>query len=1529
MAKHFPEVFPGLNLKEEYRALFDKVEVERVTATRQKDFVRIYISCDRLIEKPIIFEVEEQIKNQLFSGCNITIKIQEKFRLSAQYDPEKLLEAYRESILLELKACSPVEYSIFKNAELSFESGGRLKLEVPDTVIVRERCPELIRILEKICCERCGIPVEVFAEYAQPGKNRSREEGEEVIARKVAEISGEASGGRQERREEEPSKPRKEARGAASAAGGEVPFEGGTVRSAGAGVREGRANGPAAGRKAGGFRGQRGEGRGDFRRGAKKSDNPDVLYGRDFDGEPIPMEEIIGEMGEVIIRGKILNMDKREIKNERTILIFDVTDFTDTMTIKIFTLNEQVNEITEGIRPGAFIRLKGLTMVDKFDGELTIGSIVGVKKIPDFTGSRMDHSARKRVELHCHTKMSDMDGVSEVKDIVKRAYQWGHPAIAITDHGVVQSFPDANHLVEDLWKAEKAKRKEAGDENPDRNDFFKVIYGCEAYLVDDLKEIVTGDRGQALRDPVYVVFDIETTGFSPVKNRIIEIGAVKVAGGEIVDRFSTFVNPGVPIPFRIEQLTSISDEMVMDAPPIETVLPEFLQFCDGAVFVAHNASFDMSFILENAKRQSLPLTPTYVDTVGIARVLLPNQAKHTLDAVAKTLGVSLENHHRAVDDAEATAEIFIRFLPMLEQKECRTLSDVNRLGDSSPDLVKRLPSYHAILLAKNDIGRVNLYTLVSESHLNYFHKTPRVPKSLLARHREGLILGSACEAGELYRALLDEQSDAQIARIVNFYDYLEIQPTGNNLFMIESDRIENVRSVEDIQNINRRIVQLGEQFNKPVVATCDVHFLDPADEVYRRIIMAGKGFKDADDQAPLYLRTTEEMLEEFQYLGSRKAEEVVITNPNFIADQVEPISPVRPDKCPPVIPDSDRTLTDICYRKAHELYGEDLPQIVVDRLEKELNSIIKNGFAVMYIIAQKLVWKSVEDGYLVGSRGSVGSSLVAFMAGITEVNSLSAHYRCPKCHYYDFDSEEVKAFSGNAGCDMPDKACPVCGEPLIKDGFDIPFETFLGFKGDKEPDIDLNFSGEYQSKAHKYTEVIFGAGQTFRAGTIGTLADKTAFGYVKNYFEERGKKKRVCEINRIVQGCTGIRRSTGQHPGGIVVLPVGEDINSFTPVQHPANDMTTDIVTTHFDYHSIDHNLLKLDILGHDDPTMIRMLQDLTGVDPTKIPLDDPQVMSLFQNTSALGITPEQIDGCPVGSLGIPEFGTDFVIQMLLDTKPQCFSDLIRIAGLGHGTDVWLGNAQTLIQNGDATISTAICCRDDIMIYLINKGMDPSLSFSTMESVRKGKGLKPEMEAAMKEAGVPDWYIWSCKKIKYMFPKAHAAAYVMMAWRIAYCKVNYPLAYYAAYFSIRASAFSYEIMCQGQQHLEAVMADYKRRSDSLSQKEQASLKDMKIVQEMYARGFEFVPIDLFKAHSRNFQIMDGKIMPSLNSIDGLGEKAADAIVEAAKDGPFLSKDDFRDRSKASKTIVEMLDSLGILGDLPESNQISLFDFMAG
>ena len=1557
MAKAFFDVFPGLKLDGKLKSLFEQTQIERVTATKQKDFVRIYLSSERLIQKDDIFTVEGEIKKQLFAGCNITIKIYEKYRLSSQYNPEKLMEIYRDSILLELQEYSHLLYSMFKNAELSFPEEGRLNLRIEDTVLARTKSDELTRILEKVFFERCGLPVNVFVEYREARTGRFKEEDDIFIARRVAEIAARYTGNKGYENGGEMPAPRQEmqagqsgnaeggaqkqvvdpayeaylagtAKEAAKAESGQkpkdggAPFEGGTVRPGAA--LEGK---KFMGKKSGGFGRGKGKfkGDGDFFKSAKRSDNPDVIYGRDFDDEAMSIEDIVGEIGEVAIRGKILNLDKREIKNERTILIFDVTDFSDTMTIKMFAKNEQVEEICEGIKPGVFVKIKGITMIDKFDGELTIGSIVGVKKISDFTHGRMDHSVRKRVELHCHTKMSDMDGVSEAKDIVKRAYQWGHPAIAITDHGVVQSFPDANHLIDDLWKAEKGKRKDAGDPNPDKNDFFKVIYGVEAYLVDDLKEIVTDGKGQPLEGS-YVVFDIETTGFSPIKNRIIEIGAVKVSNGEITDRFSSFVNPQVPIPFEIEKLTSINDEMVMDAPVIEKVLPEFLSFCEGTVLVAHNASFDISFIRENAQRQQLPFDFTYVDTVGIARVLLPHQAKHTLDAVSKTLGISLENHHRAVDDAEATAQIFVKFTDMLLKDGKDTLEKVNALGDSNPDIVKRLPTYHAIILAKNNTGRVNLYKLISESHLTYYAKRPRIPKSLLLAHREGLILGSACEAGELYRALLDDRSDADIARIVNFYDYLEIQPTGNNKFMINEEKIRNINSIEDIQDVNKRIVALGEQYNKPVVATCDVHFLDPGDEVYRRIIMAGKGFKDSDEQAPLYLRTTEEMLEEFQYLGSDKAEEVVITNTNLIADQIETISPVRPDKCPPVIADSDKTLTEICYNKAHEMYGEKLPPIVEQRLEKELNSIIKNGFAVMYIIAQKLVWKSVEDGYLVGSRGSVGSSFVANMAGITEVNALSPHYYCMKCHYNDFDSPDVKAYTGKAGCDMPDKYCPVCGEPLKKDGFDIPFETFLGFKGDKEPDIDLNFSGEYQSKAHKYTEVIFGAGQTFRAGTIGTLADKTAFGYVKNYYEERGSKKRTCEINRIVAGCTGIRRSTGQHPGGIIVLPLGEEINSFTPVQHPANDMTTDTVTTHFDYHSIDHNLLKLDILGHDDPTMIRMLQDLTGIDPTKIPLDDPQVMSLFQNTNALGVTPEEIDGCPLGALGIPEFGTEFAMQMLLDTHPTSFSDLVRIAGLAHGTDVWLGNAQTLIKEGKATISTAICTRDDIMLYLIEMGVESSLAFTIMESVRKGKGLKPEMEEAMLAANVPDWYIWSCKKIKYMFPKAHAAAYVMMAWRIAYCKVNYPLAYYAAFFSIRASAFSYELMCQGQKHLESMMADYKRRADTLSKKEQDAARDMKVVQEMYARGFEFVPIDIFSAQSRSFQVVGDKIMPSLSSIDGLGEKAADAIVEAAKDGPFLSKDDFRQRTKVSKTVVDLMDTLNLLGNLPESNQISLFDF---
>lgn len=1480
--KLFFEVFPTLKPRDELKALFSEVRVIKIATNSMRTFIKVHLKSPHLIQKNHIYDMEHLIKTQLFSQSRLTVQILECFELSGQYTPENIMAEYFESFLIELNNRSVVERSMFQNAKYAFENENILCLQLTDTIVAQGKKESMAAYLSEVYDKRFGRPVEVRILYSE-AKESKLKYNDMRLKQEVESILSQAKQ-RKKKMEETAVKP------------------------------EGKKK-------------ESGE-RGGFTPRTKGPDADGLVYGRPFDDETIELVQVAGEMGEITFRGKVLSLDTREIRNEKTIVMYAVTDFTDTIMVKMFVRNEQLPDILGEIKAGAFLKIKGVTTIDKFDGELTIGSVFGIKKIPDFTEARKDTAPEKRVELHCHTKMSDMDGVSEVKDIVKRAHDWGHKAIAITDHGVVQSFPDANHYIETL----------------DKEDPFKVIYGVEGYLVDDLQDVAVNEKGQSLNG-TYVVFDLETTGFSPIKDKIIEIGAVKVENGVITDNYSAFVNPGVPIPFEITKLTSITDQMVMDSPDIGTILPEFLSFVGDAVLVAHNASFDVGFIEQNCRYQDIMPDFTSVDTVALARILLPTLAKFKLNVVAKALNISQEHHHRAVDDARVTAEIYVKFIQMLHEMDIYDLGRLNQFGAHNVEAVRKLPTYHVIILAKNNVGRVNLYTLVTKSHLTYFARRPRIPKSELSKHREGLIVGSACEAGELYQAILNEKSDERIARIVNYYDYLELQPVGNNRFMIDSPRIKNINSEEDIRNVNRQIIKLGERFNKPVVATCDVHFLDPEDEVYRRIIMTGKGFTDADNQAPLYLHTTEEMLSEFDYLGSAKAEEIVIDNPNKIADMVEKISPVRPDKCPPVIPDSDKMLKEICYKKAHSMYGENLPEVVTERLERELHSIISNGFAVMYIIAQKLVWKSNEDGYLVGSRGSVGSSFVATMAGITEVNPLSPHYYCSKCHYSDFDSPEVRAFAGGCGWDMPDKRCPVCGEPLVKDGFDIPFETFLGFKGNKEPDIDLNFSGDYQSSAHKYTEVIFGEGQTFRAGTIGTLADKTAFGYVKNYYEERGSRKRKCEIDRIVQGCTGIRRSTGQHPGGIIVLPHGEDINSFTPVQHPANDMNTDIITTHFDYHSIDHNLLKLDILGHDDPTMIRSLEayisspamenEYNETDhpfiATKIPLDDKGVISLFHDTSALGITPEDIGGCPVGCLGIPEFGTDFVIQMVVDTKPQNLSDLIRISGLSHGTDVWLNNAQELIKSGKATISTAICTRDDIMTYLINKGMDSEESFTIMERVRKGAVAKgkckdwPKFKEDMIANGIPDWYIWSCEKIKYMFPKAHAAAYVMMAYRIAYCKINYPLAYYASYFGIRADAFSYELMCQGKERLQAHMDDYNRRSDSLSKKEQDTMKDMRIVQEMYARGFEFLPIDIYRAKASKFCIIDGKLMPPFSSIDGMGEKAAEAVEEASKDGPYLSRDDFRQRTKASQTVIDYMGELGLLGDLPESNQLSLFD----
>ena len=1545
MTKPFFEVFPGLQLTEALSDLFEETEVARIAVNRERSKYAVSIESSHLIHRRDVSAMQETLADRISTGKEITVYIKEQFHLSEQYTLQRLMEEYGDSIAWELWQISPVSGSIFRDAKLTYPTDHVMMVSLEDSCLTRSRGERIRSYIEQILRERCGMDARVELDYHEPSGLR-REEAEEaakleqerqVQARYVLDaLTQEEEARRLEIQEEEQRLDGQEGirqeEKAAQEKAAEQPQTGVTRTGAAAGSRTLKGN-----RK-----------KNDFQRGIRRSEDPDVLFGRSIrdDADVTRMEDIVGEIGEVTIRGQILASEFRDIRGDKTIAKFTMTDFTDSIAVKLFLPTLYRGELEGALKKGAFVRVRGVPKYDAYDKEISIQSVAGVMKTADFRTPRKDTAVRKRVELHCHTKMSDMDGISECSDIVKRAYSWGMPAIAITDHGVVQAFPDANHVRQDLLKAENKRRQAEGLEPVDGKDFFKIIYGCEAYIVDDLSKSVMVYEPEHISQRLdeysmahgrYVVFDLETTGFSCERDKVIEIGAVKVEDGKITERFSEFVNPEQPIPYRIQKLTNIRDEMVKDAGTIDTVLPAFAAFCEDCVLVGHNVGFDISFIRENITRWNAahPDQPALknafitVDTIGMARTLFPGHRSYNLDAVTKLLNVTLEGHHRAVNDAEATAEVFLKMQEKADQeKNVKTLQEMNDLADASPEVIRSLRRYHCILLAKNDTGRVNLYRMISASHLKYFHTKPIVPKSLLASLREGIIVGSACCLGELYSGILRQLSEEALIRIADFYDYLEIQPRGNNAFMIASEKSdhEQIHSEEDILEINRKIVRLGEQLGKPVVATCDVHFLDPEDSIYREIIMDG-GSKDKEDPAPLYLRITDEMLEEFAYLGSEKCQEVVIDNTLKIADQIEVISPVRPDKCPPVIENSDENLRKICYDKAHELYGDPLPEIVEKRLSKELNSIISNGYSVMYIIAQKLVWKSVEDGYLVGSRGSVGSSFVATMAGITEVNPLAPHYYCPHCHFTDFDSPLVMKYQGRCGIDMPARDCPKCGQPLKKDGFDIPFETFLGFKGDKEPDIDLNFSGEYQSKAHAYTKVIFGHEQTFKAGTIATVADKTAYGFVLHYFENRGIQKRRAEIERLAMGCTGIRRSTGQHPGGIVVLPIGEEINTFTPVQHPANDMTTDIITTHFDYHSIDHNLLKLDILGHDDPTMIRMLQDLTGIDPLTIPLDDEKVMGLFCGTEPLGVTPQDIDGITTGTLGVPEFGTKFVMGMLDDTKPSSMSELVRISGLSHGTDVWLGNAQTLIQEGTATLSTAICTRDDIMSYLIMQGVESSMAFKTMESVRKGKGLQPEMEQAMRDAGVPDWYIASCWKIKYMFPRAHAAAYVMMALRIAYCKVYYPLAYYAAYFSIRASAFSYEIMCQGKEKLLETLENYKARRDELTNKELDQLDDMHCVLEMYARGYDFTPIDLFKVGARNFTIHDGKIMPALTSIDGMGEKAADGVVEAAKAGPFLSKDDFRERARVSQTITDKLAELGLLGDLPDSNQISIFDWM--
>ena len=1235
----------------------------------------------------------------------------------------------------------------------------------------------------------------------------------------------------------------------------------------------------------------------------KRSLNRRIFGSRAIKRRPIPMGSLELDMDTVVVEGDVFFVEHRDLKKRGAwVVSFDVTDYTGSIRVTKFMSREEGQPIVDGVKKGQRLQIQGRLTINRFDNDMVLEpQLISQVEKP----KKEDKAPKKRVELHLHTKMSAMDALTDTKAVIARAAEWGHPAIAVTDHGVVQSFPEA-------WSAAKGK--------------IKVLLGVEAYYINNVDErlVVHGPAHGHLDGPI-VAFDIETTGLDRKRERLTEIGAVLLENGEIKERFQTFVNPGKPVPFEIIQLTGITDEMVRDAPGQEEAIRAFLAFAGDRPLAAHNAEFDMGFLREGCARYGIPFHATSLDTLALAQNLLPELGRYKLNLVARHLELPDFQHHRAVDDAVTVAHMLGPFFRMLGEQGISHLEEINAAMGRMNSLGKgkRMPR-HLIILVKNKEGLRNLYKLISLSHLEYFKRFPIMPKSTINENREGLIIGSACESGELYQAVMRGKSWEELCRIASWYDFLEIQPLSNNAFMLRSDKggRTQVSSLEQIREWNRTIVRLGQELGKPVCATGDVHFMDPEDEVYRKILLDTKGFDDADADNPLYFRTTEEMLAEFSYLGEETAYQVVVENTNLVADWCEAVKPLPDGLFTPKLENSAQELQSLVWGKVRELYGEQVPEIVKKRVETELHDIISCQYDVIYMSAQKLVQDSLEHGYLVGSRGSVGSSLVAFMAGITEVNSLPAHYRCPSCQHSDFAAGE----GYGCGADMPDAPCPVCGTPYAKDGFHIPFETFLGFGGDKVPDIDLNFSGEYQSSAHKYTFELFGQNHVFRAGTIGTVAEKTAFGYVKKYMEARGRKVTRAEENRLAQGCTGVKRTTGQHPGGMVVIPQDQEVYDFCPVQRPADDTGTDIITTHFEYHSMESNLLKLDILGHDDPSMIRMLEDLTGRDARAISLDDDKTMSRFTSSEALGFENNEILG-PTGAVAIPEFGTSFVRGMLEETAPDQFDTLVRLSGFSHGTDVWLGNARDLILSGTATVGQAIGCRDDIMIYLIGRGMEETRAFKIMESVRKGKGLPSGAEEEMKGLGVPAWYIESCKKIAYLFPKAHAVAYVMMAFRIAWFKVHEPLAFYAAYFSIRAKAFDSTVMCQGMDALLRKRQEIRAKEKDATAVEEDMLVTMEVCYEFYLRGFTFAPIDLYRSHATLFQ-MDrdkGNLLPPFTSIPGLGETAAWSIAENREGRVFISVEEFLAACpKVSKTHVEQLRQSGALGDLPETSQMSLF-----
>ena len=1242
----------------------------------------------------------------------------------------------------------------------------------------------------------------------------------------------------------------------------------------------------------------------------RKPQDSDTFYGKPFRGTAVPMKDLNLDMGTIIVEGKVFAIEHKELtKRNAWVVKFDMTDNTNSIRVTRFLEAKEAKPILDNVQLGSVLRVQGKLIEDRFENDMVLKPYA---MMPGVLPKRKDTSPNgKRVELHLHTTMSNMDALTDTAAAVKQAAAWGHKAIAITDHGVAQSFPDAMKAA--------AKAKVAGtDEN------IKILYGVEGYYVNDVDDriVVHGEQDIGFGDE-YVAFDLETTGLSSANDRIIEIGAVVMKNGEELDRFQTFVDPQRPLEKKIVELTGITDEMLKGAPKIEEVLPEFLKFVNGRVLVAHNSDFDTGFIRAACARQGLPYTYTAADTLILSQNMLPQLNKFKLDIVSNALSLPDFNHHRAADDAVTCGLIMHRLMARMEEElDIHTLQEIN--GRMTTLRAKgRITDRHArhiIILAKNQIGLRNLYHLISDSNLKYFKRVPRIPKSELLELREGLIIGSACEAGELFQAILDGKSEDELLRIASFYDYLEIQPLANNMFMLSKGI---AKDVEQLREYNRTVVRLGEALGKMVVATGDVHFLNPEDEIFRHILLATKGFDDADKENPLYFRTTDNMLEEFSYLGEEKAYEVVVTNPNLIADMCETLRPVPHNLFAPKIENSVEDLKALVYGKLHRLYGENPPELITKRVETELHDIISCHYDVIYMSAQKLVQNSLEHGYLVGSRGSVGSSIVAYMSGITEVNSFPPHYRCPnpECKYTTFDVPK----GYGCGADLPDAVCPKCGSKFEKDGFNIPFETFLGFGGDKVPDIDLNFSGEYQSKAHAYCVEMFGKSHVFRAGTIGTVAEKTAFGYVKKYLAERGKTANRAEEARLAAGCVGVRRTTGQHPGGLVVIPQENEIWDFCPVQHPADDPNADQITTHFEYHSMEENLLKLDMLGHDDPTMIRMMEDMTGVDAKTIPLDDKRTMSIFTSSKELGYENDKLLG-PTGAVAIPEFNTKFTRGMLMDTMPERFDTLLRLSGFSHGTDVWLGNAKDLITSKTATVDQAIGCRDDIMLYLISCGMPEKRSFKIMEAVRKGRGLPEGAEQEMIDAGVPDWYIGSCKKIKYLFPKAHAVAYVMMAFRIAWFKVYHPLAFYAAYFYRRSQkgGFDAVLMTQGMESIKANIEAIET-NENATDKDEDLLTTMEVVYEYYLRGFDFQPIDIYKSHATKFLVEDGKILPPFVAISGLGENAAWDLMRGREGKTFLSIEEVAAACpKVSKTHIQMLKDAGAFGSLPDTSQISLF-----